>query len=447
MPNLGRIGSEGTLTGSTLHKDKALSDKRSELKRCLKAEKKVAEKETKQKELREKQLSQATAAVTNHTTENGVGTKKEGLDPNQYYMIRSQAVHKLKVACRIHAKRGSGGKLIFYDLQGEGVKLQVMANSRNYKSEKGFICINKRLHWGDIIRVQRNPGKTKKGGAAAKFFITYHNKLDMNLYMRLAPELYHKMLVVVGIDWAYEIGHQFQDEGIDLTHNPKFTTCSYPDGSEGQAYEIDFTPPFWRISMVEELESALGVKLPETNLFETEETQKILDDICVAKALECPPPWTTARLLDKLVGEFLEVTCINPTFIFDHLQIMSPLAKWYCSKEGLTELSVMKKEVCNAYNELSDPMRQQQLFEEQAKAKAVGDSEAMFLDKNFCTALEYGLPPTAGWGMGIDRITMFLTDSNNIKEVLLFPAMKPEDKKESVANTDTMESTMVGTSL
>ena len=158
-----------------------------------------------------------------------------------------------------------------------------------------------------------------------------------------------------------------------------------------------------------------------------------------APQVDCPPPRTAARLLDKLVGDYLEETCINPTFITEHPQVMSPLAKWHRTEKGLTErfeLFVMKKEVCNAYTELNDPAVQRSRFEQQAKDKASGDDEAMYLDENFCTALEYGLPPTGGWGLGVDRLTMFLTDSNNIKEVLFFPAMKPDDNKQKETESE-----------
>lgn len=194
--------------------------------------------------------------------------------------------------------------------------------------------------------------------------------------------------------------------------------------------EVDFSPPFRRISMIKSLEEQLNVKFPAADQLQTPAANQFLDALCKKHEVECPSPRTTSRLLDKLVGEYLEETCINPTFICDHPQIMSPLAKYHRSEAGLTErfeLFVMKKEVCNAYTELNDPMVQRERFAQQASDKAAGDDEAQLVDENFCTALEYGLPPTGGWGMGIDRMTMFLTDSNNIKEVLLFPAMKPDD--------------------
>ncbi|KAG0502585.1 hypothetical protein HPP92_002657 [Vanilla planifolia] len=304
------------------------------------------------------------------------------------------------------------------------------------------------------------------GGATARPFVTHHNELNMKLYMRIAPELYLKELIVGGLDRVYEIGKQFRNEGIDLTHNPEFTTCEFymayadyndvmalteqllsgmveeliggykikyhSNGVDKEPIEIDFTPPFRRIDMIEELEKMAKLDIPKD--LSSDAANKYLLDACAKYDVACPPPQTTARLLDKLVGHFLEETCVNPSFIINHPEIMSPLAKWHRSRPGLTErfeLFINKHEVCNAYTELNDPVVQRERFTEQLKSRQSGDDEAMALDETFCTALEYGLPPTGGWGLGIDRLAMLFTDSQNIKEVLLFPAMKPQDEPSS----------------
>jgi lysyl-tRNA synthetase class 2 len=300
------------------------------------------------------------------------------------------------------------------------------------------------------------------GGAVARPFETYHNDLNLRMYLRIAPELYLKQLVIGGLDRVYEIGRQFRNEGIDLTHNPEFTTLesyqAYADYEDVMAMceelvsglvksitgdykimyspkpgmdevEIDFKPPFRRISMMEGLEEKMNVKLPA---LDDPEVDAKLIKLLEKHGLECAKPQTTARLLDTFVGEFLEANIIHPTFITEHPQTMSPLAKYHRSKPFLTErfeLFAAGRELANAYTELNNPVVQYELFLDQAKAAGAGDDEAMVLDDSFVTSLEHGLPPTGGFGLGIDRLTMFLSNKNNIKEVLLFPAMKPTDEQ------------------
>ncbi|KAK1073937.1 lysyl-tRNA synthetase [Friedmanniomyces endolithicus] len=300
------------------------------------------------------------------------------------------------------------------------------------------------------------------GGATAKPFNTHHNDLNMTLALRIATELPLKQLVVGGLTKVYELGRQFRNEGIDLTHNPEFTTCEYYEAfadvydvmdrteelvegmvkticgslqtefttQHGETYNVNWAKPWKRIEMMPALEEACGEKFPAGDQLHTDETNQFLKRMLKKTGLECTPPLTNTRMIDKMVGEFIEEKCINPTFITGHPQVMSPLAKYHRSHPGLCErfeAFVCKKEIVNAYTELNDPFDQRLRFEEQANQKAQGDDEAQVLDEGFLTAMEYGLPPTGGWGMGIDRMVMFLTNHYSIKEVLTFPFMKDEN--------------------
>ena len=292
------------------------------------------------------------------------------------------------------------------------------------------------------------------GGASARPFETLHNELDKKMYMRIAPELYLKKLIVGGLDKVYEIGKQFRNEGIDTTHNPEFTSMEYYEAyvdyhdlmnqtedmlskmvfslknshvidytnAKDETFKIDFSPPYKKFDMVTDLEICIGCKIPINK--DSETMNKFLIEQCAKHNIECGAPLTNARLYDKLVGHFLEVKCVNPTFLINHPKFMSPLAKWHRDNPNLTErfeLFVCGMELCNAYTELNHPKIQQEAFEGQVEAKKQGDHEAQDYDESFIDALEFGLPPTGGFGMGIDRLVMLLTNQTSIKEVIFFP--------------------------
>lgn len=301
------------------------------------------------------------------------------------------------------------------------------------------------------------------GGAAARPFITHHNALDIPLYLRIANELYLKRLIVGGFEGVYEFSRNFRNEGMDRTHNPEFTAMeiyvSYKDYNWMMAFteqmleyicmqvlgttkvkvgerEIDFKAPYKRISMLDAIKEHTGIDISAMDEAELRAT-------CQQLGVEVDDTMGVGKLIDEIFGEKCEGSYIQPTFITDYPKEMSPLTKEHRSNPRLTErfeLMVNGKELANAYSELNDPIDQRERFEEQLRLSEKGDDEAMFIDNDFLRALEYGMPPTSGMGIGMDRLVMLLTGQESIQEVLLFPQMRPEkvaprDKKEVFAAT------------
>lgn len=287
------------------------------------------------------------------------------------------------------------------------------------------------------------------GGAAARPFATHHNALDVPFYLRIANELYLKRLIVGGFDWVYEFSRNFRNEGMDRTHNPEFTVLewytAYKDyiwmmETTEQLMEklaitihgttdipvgdktISFKAPFKRISIFDAIKENTGIDISEKD-------EAGLREVCQQLKIEVAPNIGKGKLIDEIFGETAEHTYTQPTFIIDYPVEMSPLTKKHREKQGLVErfeLMVNGKEIANAYSELNDPIDQRERFEEQAKLMERGDDEAMFIDQDFLRALEYGMPPTSGIGIGIDRLVMLLTNQVSIQDVLLFPQMRPE---------------------
>ena len=297
------------------------------------------------------------------------------------------------------------------------------------------------------------------GGAAARPFITHHNALDIPLYLRIANELYLKRLIVGGFDGVYEFSKNFRNEGMDRTHNPEFTVmeiyvaykdynwmmsfterllehCALAVNGTTKAtfgeYEIDFRAPYKRVTMADAIKEFTGFDIigkSEAEIREAAKTMGISVDDTMGKG----------KLIDEIFGEKCEGNYIQPTFITDYPIEMSPLTKKHRNNPELTErfeLMVCGKEIANAYSELNDPLDQRERFEDQLRLSEKGDDEAMFIDQDFLRALEYGMPPTSGLGIGMDRLIMFLTNNASIQEVLFFPQMRPEKKEITIELTE-----------
>jgi lysyl-tRNA synthetase class 2 len=329
-------------------------------------------------------------------------------------------------------------------------RTRIVNAMRNFFNAKGYLEV-------DTPVLQPIPG-----GATARPFITHHNALDVPMYLRIANELYLKRLIVGGFDGVYEFSRNFRNEGMDRTHNPEFTVmeiyvaykdynwmmdftedmlryvCQEALGTTSVTFgdkQIDFGPKFRRVSMTDAIREYAGFDI-------TGKSESELAEFARSIGIEVNETMGKAKLIDEIFGAKCEPRFIQPTFITDYPVEMSPLCKRHRSNPDLTErfeLMINGKEVANAYSELNDPIDQRQRFEEQMKLQERGDDEAMFIDQDFLRALEYGMPPTSGMGIGVDRLVMFLTNNEAIQEVLFFPQMRPEkfetapDPKEFIA--------------
>lgn len=314
---------------------------------------------------------------------------------------------------------------------------RIISSMRSFLDSKGY------------LEVETPVLQPLYGGASARPFITHHNTLDMELYLRIADELYLKRLLVGGFTGVYEISKDFRNEGMDKTHNPEFTMMelyvAYKDYEwmmnlvesmvehiaikinnstkfKIDEYEIDFKGPWKRVSMVDELKNRTGLDILNCS------KEELIKE-CEKQHVKLSGKESKGKLIDELFEATIQPELIQPTFVIDYPLEISPLAKKHRSKEGIVERFegfVLGREICNAFSELNDPIDQKERFESQAKARAEGDDEAQQIDEDFIKALEYGMPPTAGLGIGIDRLTMLLTNQPSIRDVILFPLMRPE---------------------
>lgn len=319
-------------------------------------------------------------------------------------------------------------------------RTKIMNTMREMFNERGYLEVETPI-------LQPIPG-----GAAARPFITHHNALNIPLYLRIADELYLKRLIVGGFDGVYEFSKDFRNEGMDRTHNPEFTVMeiyvAYKDYKWMMEFteemlervamelhgttkvkigenEVDFKAPYRRLTMIDAIKEHTGFDISGMS-------EDQLRDVCKKLNIEVDETFGKGKLIDEIFGEKCEGHMIQPTFIIDYPVEMSPLCKKHRDNPELTErfeLMVNGKELCNAYTELNDPIDQLERFQDQLKLSEKGDDEAMFIDMDFVRALEYGMPPTSGMGIGIDRLTMFMTGQDSIQDVLFFPQMRPEKKE------------------